>query len=419
MAIAASRKAIAEFVGAFMLIFIGAGAIIAGGNLLLVAFAHGFAIGVMASAFGRISGGHFNPAVTLGALVGRQISARLAAVYWASQLLGALSAAVALFIIFPSSVWQPSHLGTPVLGSSPIYTGNVSVVTGILVEAILTFFLVTVVYGTGIDPKGTFNAVGGFAIGLTISIDIMMGGPLTGAAMNPARWFGPAVISQFFDNWYVYWIGPFLGAIVAGLLYSQFISIFAEKDGKRISRPYSIASWPENKAYLELCIKVVEGGFMSNYLHHVRPGTKLPTIGPLGRFVMQEPIPYDTVFVATGTGVAPFIAMMGHIWERGLDGGREFHMVFGVRYVHDLIYRDLIERWEREHRNFHFYPTISRPETPNWKGRVGYVQKVLENDIKDYANKQVFICGLHDMVEDVNNLCKRLGFAYVRFEKWD
>src|SRR6266566_4470780 len=126
----------------------------------------------------------------------------------------------------------------------------------------------------------------------------------------------------------------------------QFISIFAEKDGKRISRPYSIASWPENKAYLELCIKVVEGGFMSNYRH-------------------------------------------------------------------------LVERWEREHRNFHFYPTISRPETPNWKGRVGYVQKVLENDIKDHGNKQVFICGLHDMVEDVNNLCKRLGFAYVRFEKWD
>src|SRR5439155_23540862 len=76
----------------------------------------------------------------------------------------------------------------------------------------------------------------------------------------------------------------------------QFISILAEKDGKRISRPYSIASWPENKAYHELCIKVVEGGFMSNYIHHVRPGTKLPTIGPLGRFVMQEPIPYDTVF---------------------------------------------------------------------------------------------------------------------------
>jgi len=221
MAIAAWRKAAAEFIGAFTLIFIGAGAIIAGGNLLLVALAHGLAIGVMASAFARISGGHFNPAVTLGALVGRQITARLAAVYWASQLLGALAAALALFLIFPSSIWQPSHLGTPALGSTPALAWNVPVVTGILIEAILTFFLVSVVYGTGIDPKGTFNAVGGFAIGLTISIDIMMGGPLTGAAMNPARWFGPALVAQFFDNWYVYWIGPFLGAIVAGLLYSR------------------------------------------------------------------------------------------------------------------------------------------------------------------------------------------------------
>src|SRR3972149_4880586 len=94
----------------------------------------------------------------------------------------------------------------------------------------------------------------------------------------------------------------------------QFISIFAEKDGKRISRPYSIASWPENKDHMELCIKVVEGGFMSNYLHHVPPGTKLQSIGPLGRFVIPEPIRYDTVFVAPGTGVAPFISMLGPIW---------------------------------------------------------------------------------------------------------
>src|SRR5436853_2175271 len=125
MAVAASRKAIAEFVGAFTLIFIGAGAIITGGNLLLVAFAHGLAIGVMVSALGRISGGHFNPAVTLGALVGRQISARLAAVYWAAQLLGALAAALGLFAIFPSLVWQPSHLGTPALGAGlPVGTSG-------------------------------------------------------------------------------------------------------------------------------------------------------------------------------------------------------------------------------------------------------------------------------------------------------
>lgn len=221
MAIAAGRKAIAEFVGAFTLIFIGAGAIISGGDLLTVALAHGLAIGVMVSALARISGGHFNPAVTLGALAGRQITVRLALVYWAFQLLGALVAALALFAIFPSSVWQPSHLGTPALGTTPGLSWNVSVAAGILVEAVLTFLLVFVVYGTGMDPKGTFNAVGGFAIGLTISVDIMMGGPLTGAAMNPARWFGPAVVSQFFDNWYVYWIGPFLGAVLAGVVYSR------------------------------------------------------------------------------------------------------------------------------------------------------------------------------------------------------
>jgi len=229
MAIAAWRKAIAEFIGAFTLIFIGAGTIIStgGGDLLVVALAHGLAIGVMVSALARISGGHFNPAVTLGALVGRQITVRLAVVYWAAQLLGALAAALGLFAIFPSSVWQPSHLGTPALGGVPALSWNVSPATGILVEALLTFFLTFVIYGTGIDPKGTFNAVGGFAIGLTISIDILMGGPLTGAAMNPARWFGPAVVAQFFDNWYVYWIGPFVGAVTAGLLYTH---VFLDKN---------------------------------------------------------------------------------------------------------------------------------------------------------------------------------------------
>jgi MIP family channel proteins len=206
---------------------VGAGSIISGAEPLGIAFAHGLAIGVMVSAFGRISGGHFNPAVTLGALVGRQITGRLAAVYWAAQLAGASIAALALVAIFPSSIWQSSHLGTPALGMFPGNGDAVPPLTGILVEAILTFLLVTVVYGTGIDPKGTFNAVGGFAIGLTITIDILMGGPLTGAAMNPARWFGPAVVSQFFDNWYVYWIGPLLGALVAGVMY---YGLFLDKD---------------------------------------------------------------------------------------------------------------------------------------------------------------------------------------------
>jgi MIP family channel proteins len=226
MAIATWRKGVAEFIGTFTLIFVGAGTVISTGgpdvlvSLLLIALATGLAIGVMVSALAHISGGHFNPAVTLGALVARRITVRLALVYWAAQLLGALSAAFALLGVFPPAEWQNSHLGTPSLGPA------VGWGTGVLVEALLTFFLVVVIFGTAIDPKGTFNAVGGLAIGLTISMDTMMGGLLTGAAMNPARWFGPAVLSGFFDNGYVYWIGPLLGGAVAGLVYAY---VFLEK----------------------------------------------------------------------------------------------------------------------------------------------------------------------------------------------
>ena len=221
------RKAVAEFIGTFTLVFIGAGAILTTGyyvstgdknaQLLLVALAHGLAIGVMVSATGHISGGHLNPAVTFGALVGRQIDLKVALAYWISQLLGGLTAAVLLLPVFPAGTTAPNYLGTPAMGS------GVSVGTAILVEAVLTFFLVFVVYGTGIDPKGAFHAVGGMAIGFTVALDILMGGPITGAAMNPARWFGPAVVAGFFNNWYVYWLGPLIGGAVAGLLYAYLL----------------------------------------------------------------------------------------------------------------------------------------------------------------------------------------------------
>ncbi len=213
------RKAVAEFVGTFALIFVGAGAIIStqNGDLLLIALAHGLTIGVMASAMAHVSGGHFNPAVTLGALVGKQLPFRLALVYWISQLLAGVVGAAALAVVFPATAWQRYHLGTPALGV------GVTAAAAIVTEAILTFFLVFVVYGTAIDSRGAFHAVGGMAIGFTVSLDIMMGGPLTGAAMNPARWLGPAVVSGFFDNWYVYWIGPIIGGVAAGLLYAGLL----------------------------------------------------------------------------------------------------------------------------------------------------------------------------------------------------
>src|SRR5437667_1986010 len=130
MAVAAWRKGVAEFIGAFTLIFIGAGAILTAGStstsdLVLVALAHGLAIGVMASALAHISGGHFNPAVTLGALVGRQLSVRLAMVYWISQILGATVAAVMLLGVFAPAEWQPYQLRTRTLG--PAVRGGIAI----------------------------------------------------------------------------------------------------------------------------------------------------------------------------------------------------------------------------------------------------------------------------------------------------
>src|SRR5439155_21063852 len=123
MAVAAWRKGVAEFIGAYTLIFIGAGAVLTACStstsaLLLIALAHGLAIGAMVSALAHVSGGHFNPAVTFGALVSRQLSPRLAIVYWIAQLLGGLGGALALAAIFPAAIWQPYHLGTPTLGTS-------------------------------------------------------------------------------------------------------------------------------------------------------------------------------------------------------------------------------------------------------------------------------------------------------------
>jgi aquaporin TIP len=206
------RRGFAELVGTFTLIFIGVGSIMfaASGDLVPVALAHGLAIAVMVSAVGHISGGHFNPAVTLGFLVTRRIEPMLAAAYWAAQLAGAVLASLALRAAFPPQA--PLDSGVPTLNA-------VNVWEGILIEAILTFFLVWVVFATAADPGGTFKSIAGLAIGLTITIDILAAGPLTGAAMNPARALGPELVFNVWGDWWVYIVGPALGAAVAALAY--------------------------------------------------------------------------------------------------------------------------------------------------------------------------------------------------------
>jgi aquaporin TIP len=215
------KKCVAEFIGTFTLIFVGVGAIhnnadpTAGVGLLGVALAHGLAIAVMVSATGGISGGHLNPAVTLGILTGGKMKPLDAVAYWASQLAGGVAAALLLLCIYGANGKDIVARGTPDLGQG-ISTG-----TGILVEMVLTFFLVFVVYGTAVDARAP--KIGGLAIGLTIVLDILFGGPLTGASMNPARTFGPALASGHWDNHLVYWIGPLAGGTLAGLVYGRFL----------------------------------------------------------------------------------------------------------------------------------------------------------------------------------------------------
>jgi len=213
----ALKPCVAEAIGTFALCFIGAGSICINAGLVGIALAHGCVLAVMISALGHISGGHFNPAVTVGALVGRKISGGMAGAYVASQLVGGAIAGFLLLFVFPESVWKPVNLGTPGLGS------GVTMGTGILVELVLTFFLVMVVYGTAIDDRGTWKAIGGFGIGFTVLCDILMGGPLTGASMNPARTFGPGLAAGYWDNHIVYWIGPLLGGVLAGIVYGRFL----------------------------------------------------------------------------------------------------------------------------------------------------------------------------------------------------
>jgi MIP family channel proteins len=216
------RQAVAELVGTFAFFFIGAGSIVTDSytrgavGLIGIALAHGLILSVLVSALGPVSGGHFNPAVTIGIWVARKIEARTAGLYILAQLIGAALSGFALKAIFAEAVWAPVHLGTPSLavGASPML--------GIFVEALLTFFLLLAVLGTAVDS--TAPKIGGFGIGLTVAADIIVGGPLTGAAMNPARVFGTALAAGFWDYHWVYWVGPILGAVVASWIYSRLIS---------------------------------------------------------------------------------------------------------------------------------------------------------------------------------------------------
>jgi MIP family channel proteins len=211
-------RALAEFVGTATLITAGCGAAVVShgsADLITIAFAHGLAILCMVTAIGHISGGHLNPAVTVAALVNRKIEPLNALVYIVAQLLGGVVGAAIVKVAYSDKLTSSKALD----GTVPNLLNGTSVGQGVLLEAVASFFLVWVVFAVAIDKDGAWFKVAGLPIGLVIVMDILMIGPATGAAMNPARWFGPALVYNQWNDPIVYIAGPLIGGIVAGVLY--------------------------------------------------------------------------------------------------------------------------------------------------------------------------------------------------------
>lgn len=220
------RAILAEFFATFFFVLIGAGAVISlvslDGDLTAtvvgIALAHGLAIALLVAATVHISGGHINPAVTFGMVVTGRMKIDLGILYVAAQLVGAVLAALALKVIFAGAL--EGNLGAHGLGDAAANAG-----AGVLVEALLTFLLVGVVFATAVHPQG-LRSLAPIAIGLAVLVDHLIGVPLTGASMNPARSFGPALIANSWADHWIYWIGPLLGGGAAALVYQY---VFAPK----------------------------------------------------------------------------------------------------------------------------------------------------------------------------------------------
>ncbi len=212
------RHFVSEFIGTFALTFFGSAAIMqattGGGNLVAVALAHGLIYAVCISAFMHI-GAHFNPAITIGMLVVRRIEPMMAGLYVAAQLAGATAAALTLKAAFPAALFAATR------GGGQQVSLDVTAGQAFALEMIATMFLVWAVFGTAVDHRAP--KLGGFGIGLTLTVAILAIGGLTGASLNPARSFGPAFASGIYEAQGIYWLAPITGAILAALVYEKLI----------------------------------------------------------------------------------------------------------------------------------------------------------------------------------------------------
>jgi aquaporin Z len=226
-------KLLAEFIGTFSFVFIGAGtaAVVGDGvglpGIVAIAFAHGLAIMAFAFAYGSVSGGHMNPAVTVGVLAAGAMSAGEAAGYIVSQFIGGIAGALCLSVVLGGAA---TGLGTPTLAHNLALGATFLTITpaaGFMIEAVLAFFLVTVVLSTAV--AGRAGSLAPLAIGMTLTFNILMGGALTGAPFNPARALGPMVATGNFSDAWLYLTAPIVGAIVAAILHTGLVRLLSHQ----------------------------------------------------------------------------------------------------------------------------------------------------------------------------------------------
>ncbi len=196
----------------------------------------------------------------------------------------------------------------------------------------------------------------------------------------------------------------------------QFIIVNVPKDGQVVKRAYSIASPPHEPHTLDLCIQHADGGIASTYFWQLKEGAELSISGPHGKFLLQEPIDYDPVFVATGTGVAPFRSMIKHLIRRFVT--RDLWLLFGCRYEHALLYESEFRSIAQLQHTFHYLPIVSRPKT--WSGDVGHVQELFRKYINNIPSKQFYICGWQEVVRAVARDLEAAGVPkpQIHYEEW-
>lgn len=201
----------------------------------------------------------------------------------------------------------------------------------------------------------------------------------------------------------------------------QFVNIIAQPPSceKPIKRPYSIDSPPYENGYIDLVWKRVEGGLMTNHLMTLNVGDHLTIQGPLGRFGLKQPMAKHLVFVATGTGIAPFRSIIKQMFKDGTDQGHDIWLLFGNRYETDVLYDEEWKELASKRSNFHYLPTVSRPK--EWKGETAYVQLLLSKCISKVQDTHLYICGLTDMINAVQSKALEMGLAkeQIIFEKYD